>query len=48
MDNTSIKKREVDLWEFADLLRAGSKPYIESVLQKLIQVRLETMKWIIT
>lgn len=25
MDNRSIKKLEVDLWESADLLRAGSK-----------------------
>ena len=26
MDNRSIKKLEADLWESADLLRAGSKP----------------------
>ena len=25
MDNASIKKLEADLWESADLLRAGSK-----------------------
>lgn len=25
MDNRSIKKLEVDLWESVDLLRAGSK-----------------------
>ena len=25
MDNRSIKKLEADLWESADLLRAGSK-----------------------
>lgn len=25
MDNKSIKKLETDLWESADLLRAGSK-----------------------
>lgn len=25
MDNRSIKKLEVDLWESADLLRVGSK-----------------------
>lgn len=25
MDNKSIKKLEADLWESADLLRAGSK-----------------------
>lgn len=31
MDNASIKKLEADLWESADLLRAGSK-LIKSVL----------------
>ena len=32
MDNRSIKKLEADLWESADLLRAGSKLTIKPVL----------------
>lgn len=38
MDNASIKKLEADLWESADLLRAGSKltsnQYCMPVLQE--------------
>ena len=35
MDNKAIKKLETDLWESADLLRAGSKLTSANVKQNL-------------
>ena len=38
MDNRSIKKLESDLWEFVDLLKAGSKLMYEYVYMRYKEV----------
>lgn len=44
MDNKSIKKLEADLWESADLLRAGSKLTSNQYCNDLMDIISQNMK----